>query len=318
MTGDDVLRLLPIRIRCLVEKLKLDYGRLWEIRLRVNSPLILRYGDLELYVDSQGRRLSGIKGAYIVTSRDVNDTLECVCNHSLYAYEDEIRQGFVTVCGGHRVGVAGKIVLEGGRIKSIRHISFLNIRVAHEIKGCSRSVMPYICSSDGRLLNTLIVSAPCQGKTTLLRDIIRAISDGSMTVGVVDERSEIAACYKGVPQNDVGMRTDVLDCCPKAAGMMMLVRTMAPDIIAVDEIGGQQDVDAIFGVVNCGCRLLATAHGYSIDDVRGRIGIRRLVENRIFERYIVLGGETAGQVTDIFDGQGNRLCWCRQSDEERL
>ena len=238
----------------------------------------------------------------------MNDTLECICNHSLYAYEDEIRQGFITVCGGHRVGVAGKIILDGTRIKCIRHISFLNIRVAHEIKGCSGDVLPYIYG-DGKLMNTLIVSAPCHGKTTLLRDIIRVVSDGGMTVGVVDERSEIAACYKGVPQNDVGMRTDVLDCCPKASGMMMLVRTMAPDLIAVDEIGGQQDVDAIFGVINCGCRLLATAHGYSMDDVRDRAGIRRLVENRVFERYVVLGGDKAGQISDIFDGQGNRLCW---------
>lgn len=258
MCGEDILHLLPIRIRCMVEKLRLDYGRLWEIRLRVNSPFILRYEDSEIYVDSCGSRTCNMKDAYIVTARDVNDTLECICNHSLYAYEDEIRQGFITVCGGHRVGVAGKIILDGTRIKCIRHISFLNIRVAHEIKGCSGDVLPYIYS-DGKLMNTLIVSAPCHGKTTLLRDIIRVVSDGGMTVGVVDERSEIAACYKGVPQNDVGMRTDVLDCCPKASGMMMLVRTMAPDLIAVDEIGGQQDVDAIFGVINCGCRLLATA-----------------------------------------------------------
>lgn len=309
MYGEDILKLLPVRIRCMVEKLQLDYSRLWEIRLRVNSPFILRYEEAEIYVDAQGRRTSLMKNAYVITARDVNDTLECVCNHSLYAYEDEIRQGFVTVCGGHRVGVAGKIILDGNRIKCIRHISFLNIRVAHEIKGCSRQVMPYIYG-DGRVFNTLIVSAPCHGKTTLLRDIVRVVSDDGITVGVVDERSEIAACYKGVPQNDVGMRTDVLDCCPKAAGMMMLVRTMAPDLIAVDEIGGPQDVDAIFGVVNCGCRLLATAHGYSIDDVRNRAGIRKLVENRVFERYVVLGGNMAGQVSDIFDGQGNRLCWC--------
>ena len=177
----------------MVEKLRLDYGRLWEIRLRVNSPFILRYEDSEIYVDSCGSRTCNMKDAYIVTARDVNDTLECICNHSLYAYEDEIRQGFITVCGGHRVGVAGKIILDGTRIKCIRHISFLNIRVAHEIKGCSGDVLPYIYG-DGKLMNTLIVSAPCHGKTTLLRDIIRVVSDGGMTVGVVDERSEIAAC----------------------------------------------------------------------------------------------------------------------------
>lgn len=313
MCGEDILHILPIRIRCMVEKLGLDYAKLWEIRLRVNSPFILRYEDAEIYVSGQGQRVDNMKQAYIVTARDVNDTLECVCNHSLYAYEDEIRQGFVTVCGGHRVGVAGKIILDGTRIKCIRHISFLNIRVAHEIKGCCEPVLPYIYA-DGRLLSTLIVSAPCHGKTTLLRDMIRVVLDRGTTVGVVDERSEIAACYKGIPQNDVGMRTDVLDCCPKAAGMMMLVRTMAPELIAVDEIGGPSDVDAIFGVVNCGCRLLATAHGYSIDDVRERAGIRRLVENRIFDRYVVLGGERAGQVSDIFDGQGNRMCWCEQGE----
>ena len=313
MCGEDILHILPIRIRCMVEKLGLDYAKLWEIRLRVNSPFILRYEDAEIYVSGQGQRVDNMKQAYIVTARDVNDTLECVCNHSLYAYEDEIRQGFVTVCGGHRVGVAGKIILDGTRIKCIRHISFLNIRVAHEIKGCCEPVLPYIYA-DGRLLSTLIVSAPCHGKTTLLRDMIRVVSDRGTTVGVVDERSEIAACYKGIPQNDVGMRTDVLDCCPKAAGMMMLVRTMAPELIAVDEIGGPSDVDAIFGVVNCGCRLLATAHGYSIDDVRERAGIRRLVENRIFDRYVVRGGARAGQVSDIFDGQGNRMCWCEQGE----
>ena len=265
MCGEDILHILPIRIRCMVEKLGLDYAKLWEIRLRVNSPFILRYEDAEIYVSGQGQRVDNMKQAYIVTARDVNDTLECVCNHSLYAYEDEIRQGFVTVCGGHRVGVAGKIILDGTRIKCIRHISFLNIRVAHEIKGCCEPVLPYIYA-DGRLLSTLIVSAPCHGKTTLLRDMIRVVSDRGTTVGVVDE------------------------------------------------IGGPSDVDAIFGVVNCGCRLLATAHGYSIDDVRERAGIRRLVENRIFDRYVVLGGERAGQVSDIFDGQGNRMCWCEQGE----
>ena len=182
MCGEDILRLLPVRLRCMLEKLKLNYARLWEIRLRVNNPFILRYEESEIYVDARGVKTDDARKAYIVTARDVNDTLECVCNHSLYAYEDEIRQGFVTVCGGHRVGVAGRIILDGNRIKCIRHISFLNIRVAHEIKGCSSRVMQYIVN-DGRLLNTLIVSAPCHGKTTLLRDIIRVVSNSGTTVG---------------------------------------------------------------------------------------------------------------------------------------
>ena len=174
MCGEDILRLLPIWIWCMVEKLRLDYARLWEIRLRVNSPFILRYEDAEIYVNGQGQRADNMKNAYIVTARDVNDTLECVCNHSLYAYEDEIRQGFVTVCGGHRVGVAGKIILDGTRIKCIRHISFLNIRVAHEIKGCSKPVLPYIYADD---------------RNGILFDITKILSEANINVNSINSRT---------------------------------------------------------------------------------------------------------------------------------
>ena len=184
--------------------------------------------------------------------------------------------------------------------------------VAHEKKGCADRVMPYLWE-DGRFLHTLIVSAPGCGKTTMLRDIIRQISDGEspypgLTVGVVDERSEIAGCYLGVAQNDVGIRTDVLDCCPKAEGMMMLIRAMSPDVVAVDEIGTGEDIRAIESVVNCGCKLLATVHGNSMEDMKQKPLLNRLVESHVFERYIVLDAKPrAGSVQAIFDGRGTTL-----------
>ena len=249
----------------------------------------------------------------------MKETVEYMCSFSLYAAEEELRQGFITIQGGHRIGVAGRTMALGQDIRLMKSISFINIRVAHQIQGCANPVMEYLYSDDGRFLNTLVISPPRCGKTTLLRDIIRQVSDGPRTprtgrripgvsVGVVDERSELGACYQGVPQNDLGMRTDVLDCCPKSQGMMMLVRSMAPQVIAVDEIGSREDVQAIEYVRNCGCALAATIHGSSLEDIRQKPAVRELIGQGAFERMILLDCQgTAGHVAAIWDGRGNVL-----------
>jgi stage III sporulation protein AA len=165
----------------------------------------------------------------------------------------------------------------------------------------------------GNCLHTLIISPPCCGKTTLLRDIIRLISDGGkdragLTVGVVDERSEIGACYMGVPQNDLGIRTDVLDCCPKAKGMLMLIRAMSPRVIAVDEVGSKEDIEAIEYVINCGCKLIATVHGNSLLDVKGKPLLKKLIEDKLFERYILLSNKgSVGHLEEVYDREGNGI-----------
>ena len=352
-------------LRGTFERIPLEYGRLQEVRLRVGRPVYLRLEDLEYAAGEDGRllesgrhpgrgrlpgcgqfpgcgqllesgRLPGCRQAgqagenggdfspRIVTEKDLRETVECMGNYSLYAYEEELRQGFLTVRGGHRVGVAGKVILEHGAVKSIRSISSLNVRFAHQVRGCGEKILPWV-TQEGRFLSSLLISPPGGGKTTLLRDLIRLLSDGFETekggfvpgvnVGVVDERSEIAACLKGVPQNDLGSRADVLDGCPKALGMMMLVRSMAPAVLAADEIGGEEDLRAVEYAATCGCRLLATIHGRSVGEIRRKPLFERILGERIFERFVILGGERAGQVREIADGTG-RILWRMDSAAE--
>ncbi len=320
---NEILKILSLGLRKIFASEVYDYNKLQEIRLRINEPLIVIYDNREYFVTGKGRRVTERGKAYLVQPADVRETLEYISNYSLYAYEDEIRQGFITIQGGHRVGLAGKVILESGRIKSVRHISFINIRLSHQVKGCSGKVLPYIVNGN-EALHTLIISPPRCGKTTLLRDIIRSLSDGfgnfmGKTVGVVDERSEIGACYRGMPQNDLGIRTDILDCCPKAYGMLMLIRAMSPQIIAVDEIGGREDIEAVYSVINCGCKLIATVHGNSIDDIRNRPGLRKLVDEKIFERYIVLSNrQEIGGIQTIFDERGSMLYMADSDRNHRI
>ena len=223
-----------------------------------------------------------------------------------------MKQGFITIEGGHRVGVTGQAILEEGKVRNIKYISSINIRMAHEVPGCADKVFPYI-TYNRQLAHTMIISPPGCGKTTLLRDIVRQVSDGNewlrgMTVGVVDERSEIGGSYMGIAQNHLGVRTDVLDGCPKAEGMIMLIRSMGPQVIAVDEIGMESDVHAIEYAMHCGCKMLVTAHGSSLEEIAKKPALARMIEAQAFERYIVLENkEQVGQVSAIYDGSGKQI-----------
>ena len=180
----------------------------------------------------------------------------------------------------------------------MKFISFINVRLSHQVKGCAESVLPYLYDRD-MIFHTLIISPPRCGKTTLLRDIIRQVSNGSADHG---------ACYQGIPQNELGIRTDILDCCPKAQGMMMLIRTMSPQVIAVDEIGNREDLEAIEYVMNCGCKLVATVHGSSIEDIKQKPVLRKMVLEKWFERYVILNNRgKVGNIGEIYDSRGCRL-----------
>ena len=302
-----ILNILAAGIRRVVEAEHLDYDKLQEIRLRIKQPLLILYDGEERFLPAEQKQ------KHIVTKAEIKETLEYSSHYSLYAYEHEIRQGFLTVEGGHRVGVAGKAILEQEKVKSMQYISSVNIRMSHEIPGCANGLLPMI-TKNREVCHTLIISPPCGGKTTLLRDLIRQISDGNShvkgcTVGVVDERSEIGGCYLGVAQNQLGSRTDILDCCPKAEGMIMLIRSMAPRVLAVDEIGAQEELRAVEYAMQCGCKLIASVHGNSMEEIAAKPGLSELVKRRRFERYVVLQNQQhPGEIKEIYDERGSLLC----------
>lgn len=290
--AENLLQLFPVESRGFWMQALRDEQQLQEIRLRAGRPVIAAGRAGEFFLDEEGNYTRDSKKAHLAGERELSQLLQHICHYSLYAFEDELRQGFITVEGGHRVGVAGQVVMEGDRIRTIKHISCLNIRIAHQIRGAADEVLPRLYQN-GELLNTLIISPPGCGKTTMLRDLVRQVSDGNpygkgRCVGVVDERSEIAGCFQGKPQNDVGMRTDVLDACPKAIGMMLLLRSMSPKVIAVDEIGSIGDMEALHMACGCGCRILATVHGEGIEDVAHKEGMAMLLRERLFDRFLIL------------------------------
>ena len=265
-----LMKIFSVHIRELLTALPMKFDQLQEIRLRAGRPLMLLYDNEERLIGNESGFVTEMSQAYRVSAQEIQETMTFISHYSIYAYEEEIRQGFLTIQGGHRIGLAGKVLSDQKGIRSIRPITFLNVRLAHQVQGCADSLMPWLYEN-GRPCHTLILSSPGCGKTTMLRDVIRQFSNGckfgkGRRVGVVDE----------------------LDACSKVRGMEMMLRSMNPEVLAVDEIGSREDLQAIESVINCGCRLLATAHGDSVEKLELRPALQKMVERKVFERYVIL------------------------------
>ena len=266
------------------DKNKQILDRVQEIRIRAEKQIILRICNQDIILQ------------YIVSQSEILQIIERLCENSIYAYKNQICEGFITVKGGHRVGITGSCVVENGKIINIKYISSLNFRIARQVLDCSNKILNQVIDIQNQIIfNTIIVAPPGRGKTTVLRDTIRRISNGideikfrGKTCGIVDERGEIAACFKGVPQNDVGIRTDVIENVSKYKGIHMLIRSMAPEIIACDEIGSREDIEAIQYALYSGVKGIFTMHGRSIEDIKNNKEVYRLVENSQIQKVVFL------------------------------
>ena len=330
---EEILRVLAPGLRSVLRPLCSQWEDVEEIRLRVGQPLAVTmhgrsvlpgddgkiYNEVDDNVGICDRDCNG-SGFHRVTIEEIRDTVNLLSSYSRYAFEDKIRQGFLTIQGGHRVGLAGRVILEStdgrGMVKTISPITFLNLRIARQVTGCAEPVLPFLWRTEEKqcqrqVYDTLLISPPGMGKTTLLRDLIRLLSYQGMTVGLVDERSELAACHQGIPQNNLGPRTDVLDGCPKAEGLMMMVRTMSPQIIAVDEVGTEEDHGALEYAMHCGSQILATVHGSSWEELLRRPILGRWLTEGRFGRYVFIerDGEDHGRCCRyrVCDGTGKTI-----------
>jgi len=292
-----ILKCLPTQLAKLI--LEHNIQKLEEIRIRANKPVILKLGQVEIVLN------------YTITTNEIIGILQNICNNSIYTYQNQICNGFITLPGGNRVGIAGNVVIKDGQVSNISYIYSLNFRISHQINGASDNILKYVLDTENNTIyNTLIVSPPGAGKTTIIRDLAKRISNGineinfrGLDVSIIDERGEIAAMTKGIIFNDVGIRTDVLDNVPKSIGIRMAVRSMAPKVIIADEIGNKDDVNIINYAICSGVKCIFTAHGSDMEDLLKNNEINKIINLQLFSKIIFLDEKQKGKIKNVVNIQ---------------
>lgn len=260
-------------------------SELEEIRLRLNRPLMIKTRTGFKALSAKGT-ICTLDSAHKVTAEEFERSLQIITKNSWYAWEPQIQNGYLTVPGGHRVGIGGQAVFANGMLKTIKNISSLNLRQAKQVVGAADRVINQVVPRQQQLLSTLIVSPPGCGKTTLLRDLARQIANGGWQAAIIDERSEIAASYQGQPQLDVGLQTDILDGYDKLTGAHHALRALAPDVVITDEIGHESDAWILSELARSGVKIIASCHGNSLEQIKERKALKDSLS--VFELVVIL------------------------------
>ena len=292
---------LPVNINAILKKFtNTNTDNINEIRLRSGQPLCVFMGGKNIFLTQQGEPTSSAAMGYIVDCMEINDLFLSACKNSVYAYSEQLKNGFLTLPGGHRMALAGRVVYDDSKIITLQNISSLSIRIATERKGCSSALLPYIVS-DGQIQSCAIISPPGGGKTTILRDVARCLSLYGYTVSIIDERGEIAGMNQGIAAYDLGMLCDVLDGCKKGDGLMMALRGLSPAVMIVDELGSIQEAQAVWEGINGGVATIFSLHAATVSQAVHREPMKYLLKKRAPDLLVLLSdSNNPGKIRSLY------------------